>query len=237
MSDLTVVPRTVQSETVDKLRDAIMTGRFKPGARLAESMLCQLMNVSRTSIREALRRLEGERLIVIVPNKGPSVAQIEWPEAAAMYEVRALLEGEAAARFARLATAPEIKQMRTAVRNFVTAVANDDAMGRITSTNDFYDVLLAGCGNPIIGEVLQGLKARINFLRFQSMTRPGRAKVSAAELKRILRTIEAHDDEAARNAAVDHVNSAAAAARAFFSEGKSSDRSSSRRTQRTERVA
>jgi DNA-binding GntR family transcriptional regulator len=211
--DLKIVPRTVQSETVDKLRYAILTGRFKPGARLAEAMLCNLLNVSRTSIRESLRRLEGEKLIVIVPNKGPSVARITWAEAAGIYEVRALLEGEATARFAQVVKPDQIKTMRSAIRSFARAVADNDALGRISTTNEFYDVILGGCENPVIADILQGLRARINFLRFQSMGRPGRTKHSVAELKAILRAIERGDPAAARKAAIKHVTSASVAAR------------------------
>ncbi|MGE3625836.1 MAG: GntR family transcriptional regulator, partial [Hyphomicrobiales bacterium] len=94
--DLTISPQTVQSQVVSKLRDAILSGHFQPGERLVESALCEMANVSRSSIREALRRLEAEKLIVIVPNKGPSVANITWEEAEDIYQVRALLEGGAA---------------------------------------------------------------------------------------------------------------------------------------------
>ncbi len=79
--DLKVTPRLVQSQIVSKLREAILTGHFKPGERLVESTLCQMINVSRSSLREALRLLEGEKLILNVPNKGPSVAEISWVEA------------------------------------------------------------------------------------------------------------------------------------------------------------
>jgi DNA-binding GntR family transcriptional regulator len=179
-------------------------------------MLCKLMSVSRTSIREALRRLEGERLVVIVPNKGPSVARIHWEDAAAIYEVRALLEGEAAARSATRVSESDIDSMRRSLRAFTVAVRTNDAMGRVASTNEFYDVLLRRCGNPIIGEVLKSLNARINYLRFQSMGQPGRSKFSAVELRKILTAIEARNAKAARNAAVEHVLAASAAAQSFY---------------------
>ena len=216
LGDLKVVPRTVQSETVDKLRNAILIGQFKPGTRLAESMLCELMSVSRTSIREALRRLEGEKLVTIIPNKGPSVARIEWDDAKAIYEVRALLEGEAAARFASRVTPADIQAMRRALRAFNAATAEDDAIGRVTATDDFYQIILRGCANSTIGEVLQNLNVRINFLRFQSMARPGRSKHSAIELRRIFTAIEKGDAAAARHAAVEHVKSACDAIKVFY---------------------
>lgn len=214
--DLKIDRLTVQAQAANKLRDAILTGYFKPGQRLVEAELCEMMQVSRTSMREALRRLEAERLVTIIPNRGPSVSAISWEEAEQIYAVRAMLEGEAAALFARRATLDDNRRMRDALKAFVDADDKDDAIGRLSTTSQFYEVILAGCGNAIIREVLQGLVARINYLRARSMSRPGRARHSAAELRRILTAIEKKDPRAAREAAVAHVQSACAAAREVF---------------------
>jgi DNA-binding GntR family transcriptional regulator len=218
--DLKIAPQTVQSQTANRLRDAIVTGYFKPGERLVEGTLCELMSVSRTSVREALRRLEAERLIVIVPNRGPSVADITWEEAEQIYQVRALLEGEAAAMFAQRATPADIKKMRKALDAFAEAAADDNPIGRLDATGQFYDVLLAGCGNRIIREMLDGLVARINFLRARSMSRPHRARYSLVEMRRILSAIQRKDVALARKAAVDHVLAACLAAREVFKSKK-----------------
>jgi DNA-binding GntR family transcriptional regulator len=214
--DLKVEAQTVQTQTANKLRDAILSGYFKPGQRLIEAELCDTMQVSRTSVREALRRLEAEKLITIVPNRGPSVTEITWEEAKQIYDVRAILEGEAAALLAERATPAERREMHHALAAFVEADENDDAIGRLTSTSRFYDIMLRGCGNRIISEMLQGLVARINFLRARSISRPGRARYSAAEMRRILRAIEKKDPAGARAAAVQHVRNACAAAKAVY---------------------
>ena len=78
----------------------------------------------------------------------------------------------------------------------------------------FYDALLGGCDSAVIAELLQGLVARITCLRARSMQRAGRARESAAELRRLLARLEARDAAGARTAAIDHVRSACAAARA-----------------------
>lgn len=216
--DLKVLPVTVQAQTVTKLRDAILSGMFQPGERLVESDLCQRMGVSRTSIREALRRLEAERLVTIIPNRGPSVTEITWESAREIYEVRALLEGQAAAAFAERASAAELDEMRRALADFEAAVAQNDSLKRLTTTERFYKVILDGCGNRVIAELLEGLIARITFLRARSMSRPGRSKLSAAEMRRMLRAIESGKPRAAQKAATDHVKAAAAVAREVFGE-------------------
>jgi DNA-binding GntR family transcriptional regulator len=214
--DLKIEPQTVQVQTANKLRDAILSGYFKPGQRLMEAELCETMRVSRTSVREALRRLEAEKLVTIIPNRGPSVAEITWAEAKEIYDVRAILEGEAAALFAKRATVEQKREMAQALKAFGKADAEDDAIGRLTSTSRFYDVMLQGCGNSIIRELLQGLVARINFLRARSMSRPGRGRYSATEMQRILKAIEKKDAAGARAAAVQHVRAACAAAETVF---------------------
>jgi DNA-binding GntR family transcriptional regulator len=220
MLDMKVSPRTVLSQTVDKLRMAILSGHFKPGERLVEQVLCQKMSVSRTSVREALRRLEAERLVTIVPNKGPSVTVIDWAEAEEIYDVRALLEGEAAALSATRIRPNQLADMREALDDFDKAVAQEDPMGRVLATSRFYDAMLAACQNSVIRELLQGLVARINFLRARSMSRPGRARHSAIEMRRMLTAIGRKDPKRARAAAVEHIRAACTAARGVFESKK-----------------
>ena len=76
--DLRVSRKSVQQETVEKLRGAILSGVFTPGIRLVEADLCNSLGVSRPLLREALRSLQAERLIDIVPNRGPQVPRLSW---------------------------------------------------------------------------------------------------------------------------------------------------------------
>jgi DNA-binding GntR family transcriptional regulator len=210
--DLQVAPRTVQQETVQKLRTAILAGMFQPGDRLVEAELCKMLGVSRPSVREALRSLEAERLIAIVPNRGPQIPVMPWAEAEQIYHVRALLEGEAAALSARCATPEDLKEMEAALAAFARAVRAGHGAARIETTARFYAAILRSCGNRIIEEMIQGLQARINFLRARSMSSPGRARFSLAEMRAIHAAIERHDADAARRAAIEHVRQAQRAA-------------------------
>ena len=208
----------VQSQTVSRLREAIIGGTFSPGERLVENALCQRFGVSRTSIREALRRLEAESLVVITPNVGPSVASMDWEAAAQIYDVRALLEGRAAALCAERASPETIAKIRVALDAFEAAAAHDDPVARIRSTEDFYDAILIGCGNKELHNLIRGLLARISLLRVTSMSRQGRALSSALELRRIFEEIASGNPSGASAAATEHVRCAAASARIVFSE-------------------
>ncbi|WP_158213343.1 GntR family transcriptional regulator [Pigmentiphaga sp. NML080357] len=214
--ELKISPRSVQQETVRLVREAITSGYFKPGERLVEAKLCSLLGVSRTSVREALRVLATEKLITIVPNKGPSVAELSWQEAENIYHLRALLEGEAAALAAARVQPEDLARMRAALDAFADAVEQQDWKARISATADFYEVVIQCCGNAIMGEVLHGLLTRINFLRARTMASPGRAKHSVRELENIYAALEKGDARAARAAAVAHVKAAEAEAREVY---------------------
>lgn len=215
-SSLRISPKTVQQQIVEKLRGAILEGVFQPGDRLVEAELCEKLGVSRPSIREALRSLEAERLVEIIPNRGPQIPVLTWEHASEIYQVRALLEGEAAFIAAKRATPDDLKQMRAALGTFGKAVRDDDAAAEIVSTAEFYGHILRLCGNRIIEETLSGLLARINFLRGRSMSQPGRAKFSLQEMKSIYDAIAAKNGAAARAAAVKHVENAHASANAAY---------------------
>lgn len=209
---VTPVVAPVRAQIVAKLRSAILSGRLAPGERLIETALCETLHVSRTSLREALRQLEAERLVTIVPFKGPTVTIMTADDAKQIYEVRALLEGRAAELVAEKATDQDIAAMEKALAKFGEAVEAGDAMGRITFTDAFYDVLLRACGNRVVMEVLEGLHARVNFLRFYSMSSPERAAESAKEMRAMLAAIRARAPQEAARAARDHVRQAEASA-------------------------
>lgn len=219
--DLKVMPITVTAQAVSKLRNAILSGVFSPGERLLEQSLCEWIGVSRTSIREALRRLEAERLITITPNRGPSVTEIDWEEANSIYDVRALLEGEATALFAASSSRAQLEEMKLALADFERAVAINNPIERLDSTERFYGVILAGCGNPIIKEIIQGLVARINFLRARSMSQEGRSRQSAVEMWHIYDAIEKRRPEQARKAAINHIEAAKGAAHETYIQDRS----------------
>jgi DNA-binding GntR family transcriptional regulator len=211
-------PQLVRELAAEVIRDAIMSGALAPGERLVEAALSKRMGVSRPSIREALSQLAAEKLVTMTPNKGPSVATITWEDAAQIYEVRAMLEGEAAFLFAARASKENLFTMREALGQFEDAISSHDSAGLLISTERFYQVMLNGCGNHIIAELLQGLKARIGVLRTRSMSRPGLVKHSLKEMTAMLKALQAKNGETARAAAHVHVRAAAIAARESFHE-------------------
>jgi DNA-binding GntR family transcriptional regulator len=214
--DLRVSPRTVQQEVVAKLRHAILSGMFMPGNRLIETNLCTSLGVSRPSVREALRSLQAEHLIEIIPNRGPQIPVLSWRDAEEIYEVRELLEGEAAARCAVAITQDEIEALADRLDAFRRASKANDVADQIKMASEFYAIVLRNCGNKIIEQVQAGLLARVSFLRARSMSLPGRAKKSYEEMNAIFSAIKSRDAKEAYKKARHHVINARAAAKKAY---------------------
>jgi DNA-binding GntR family transcriptional regulator len=222
LSDLRVdpAPSLIREQALENLRAAIISGYYRPGDRLIERELCEAMGVSRTSVREVLRRLEAERLVSVVPRKGPVVSSISPEEGRDIYEVRALLEGAAVRGFVRSATTAQVTDLRLLANAFGRASDNNDMANLVAIMSEFYDVLLDNCGNHAICDLLKSLHARISYLRGTSMSKPGRVIRSVEEINAIVDAIEAREEDRAWQACQDHVNNAAKTALNRLAEDK-----------------
>jgi DNA-binding GntR family transcriptional regulator len=205
--ELEILPlaASLRREIETRLRSAITQGRFHAGERLIERELCEMLGVSRPSLREALRQLEAEELVTLRPHRGPAVAEITIGEASEIYEIRATLEGLAARLFTRRASDAEVEQLRQTLREFKKAAA-DASLGLLDRKNKFYEVLLNGCGNRVIRRVLSQLHNRIRLLRAEILA--GRTKAALAEVTKIVDAVERRDENAACLASIEHIERA-----------------------------
>ncbi|MDY7577700.1 GntR family transcriptional regulator [Herbaspirillum sp. RTI4] len=205
-------PDSLRSQVENYLREAIMNGRFKPGEKLSERELCELLDVSRPSLREALRKLEAEKLITMVLHRGPMVSSISLAEARDLYAIRALFESYAVSGFAKLASDEAVARLGDVVQTLKDEAASGDRKRLLAAKADFYDVILNGCGNALIKEMLLSLLSRINLLRATSFSSPDRLPESLKEIDQLYAHIKARNADAAGKAAVLHIQNAEKAA-------------------------
>lgn len=206
------VAAPVRQKVVEVLRAAITGGRFAPGERLTERSLCELTGVSRVSVREALRQLESEGLIEIQPNRGPLVSRLTRRDAQSLYQMRGALEALAARLFADQASDAQTAELEAAVRVLQAAYKSRDLEQVVAAKRRFYEVLIAGSGNNMIGPALNTMYARINQLRRISLSSPRRAPQSMREIRAIVAAIKRRDPAAAYAASLHHVEQATKAA-------------------------
>lgn len=202
----------LRQSVTESIRNAIAVGRFKAGERLPERTLCEITGVSRTLIREALRQLESEGLIKVLPHRGPIVARVSPEQAEGIYQVRLVLEGLACQLFAEKASDGHLRALREAFDQVKRSYRTKDPLVRLNAKNRFYECLVEGARNDALGAALHMLNARIMLLRATSLAAPGRTKASLAELQEIIDATRSRDGNAARAAGERHVRNAAEAA-------------------------
>jgi DNA-binding GntR family transcriptional regulator len=171
----------LRRQVVDELRQAIIAGRLEPGARLIERALIEMLGVSRTVLREALRQLESEGLIAVLPNKGPVVRELTLDEAKDLYSIRAVLEGLAARLFVENADDPEIDRLAKALDLTIDAYRRGDPQEILEVKNGFYDILFAGARSGTLSAMLESLHARIWRWRALGLSHPRRSAERSAE--------------------------------------------------------
>jgi DNA-binding GntR family transcriptional regulator len=213
---LTEHPPLRRDQAFERLRDAIITGHFAPGARLIERELCEAMGVSRTSIREVLRRLEAEQLIEVEPRRGPIVARLTRKQVAEIYEVRALLETAVVRRFALEASSEDIAELRRIYEELSVARRKEDVPAIVNTTRRFSEHMMAVVDHELINDIHQKLIARISVSRVLAISVPGRLEQSAAELAVVMDAIERRDAEGAAQSLAIYVRNAGAAALKHF---------------------
>lgn len=206
-------PATLRALAVDRLRQAIITGRFAGGDRLVERTLCDQLGVSRSVVREAIRYLEAEGLVETLSRSGPVVATLDWDQARQIYDIRRLLEADAAAACARMADGATKDRLRTALAQ-LEAAFSDAVPGRVyEATTRFYEVIFTSAGHQMAWEVVQRLNGRISRLRALTLATTDRRVSGPAHMARICAAICDNDPAAATRAVQDHLTDASEIAR------------------------
>jgi DNA-binding GntR family transcriptional regulator len=210
MTSLKVVPQPVRRQVEDALRAAIVSGRFLPGEHLPDRLLCETFGTSRSVVREAVRLLEAEGLVIVHPNRGPFVAQLSVEEARDVYEVRAALEALAGEGFALRATAEERAALRAVYEELKAAAQKEVSRDVLLDIKRrFYQILTAGSRNVLATRMLERLLIRNSQLRATSLSSPNRLKKTIKELGVILTAIDRRDAAATAAACRAHVQAAA----------------------------
>ena len=204
----------LRRQVLDELRQSIIAGRLQPGFRLVERELIAMMRVSRTVIREALRQLESEGLVAMVPNKGPIVRELTLDEARDLYSIRAVLEGLAARLFAENADHSLVPKLKQALKTTSEAYQNDEPEFILQAKNSFYEVLFEGAGSETLSSMIGALHVRIWRWRALGLGHPSRSPARSAQsiagLTAVLAAIEKRDAALAEKLMRDEVTKAAA---------------------------
>jgi DNA-binding GntR family transcriptional regulator len=188
------------------LRDAIARGELKPAQRVMEVEVADWLEVSRTPVREALRRLESEGMLRVEPRMGLVVASISRQAMLELYVMREVLEGTAARLCARHASDLEIMELEELVKREERLQDNFEALARHNRL--FHEAVHRGAHNRYLEKSLSAVNDSMYLLGPSQMLLPERAESARAEHAELFEMIRQHDGDAAEAAARRHVRSA-----------------------------
>ena len=188
------------------LRQAILRGEFKPGERLMEIQLANKLGVSRTPIREAIRKLELEGLVLMIPRKGAEVAKISESNLRDVLEVRRSLEELAIDLACQRITAEELESLNKAEVDFKAAIGNGDAMQIAQTDEQFHEIIYNSTKNQKLVQILNNLREQMYRYRLEYIKDADKRQILMVEHEHILKALTLRHIQEAKMAVREHID-------------------------------
>lgn len=191
------------------LRNAILNGKLEPGKQIMEMKIAEILNVSRTPVREAFHMLEREDLIVTIPQSGVFVAGIKSKkEIDDIFQVRMELEGLAAALAAKNISENQINKLNNYIEQIKNCIKNNDLKKCIKIDIAFHEIIKEASDNKCLEKYLDSLFEQVTRFRSKSLNQEGRMEEALNEHRKLGKAIAKGNSEEARKIARDHIKAA-----------------------------
>ena len=190
------------------MRDAIRSGKFRPGEHLREADVAKWLNISRTPVREAFHRIISEGLLINGPWNGVMIAELSADQLVQLYAVREALEGAAAALAAEHATKAEVQLLFKIAASEASEKGNPDRL--VTINGELHQTLYAAAHNSYLLQSLNSIVDALGLLRHSTFVLPGSIELAHREHLQIIRAIRDHKPAEAERLARAHVRHALA---------------------------
>jgi DNA-binding GntR family transcriptional regulator len=197
--------REVISET---LREAIVSGTLKPGERLMEIQLAEELGVSRTPVREAIRKLELEGFVVMIPRRGTYVADLSIKDVNEVFEIRTALDILAAGLAVERITEEELEQLERVLVEIGEYIEQNDIEKIVAADSRYHDILYRASRNDRLVGIINNLREQFTRFRSISMAYPGRIKNTVEEHRQLVEAIAQRDIALAQRLAREHMENA-----------------------------
>lgn len=188
------------------LRQEILTGNLKPGERLMEIHLANKLGVSRTPIREAIRKLELEGLVIMIPRKGAEVAQISWKSLKDVLEVRSALDALAIELACERMEQNELELLYKACESFEDATKTKDTRQIAEADVAFHDIIVLSTENKRLIQLVNNLSEQMYRYRFEYIKDESQHEMLVQEHKEMYRCIQCKDKKAAADVVKKHID-------------------------------
>lgn len=190
-----------------KIRKDIIWGKYRKDEELKELLIAEEMGVSRTPVREALRQLEREELVTIVPNKGTYVVGVTVQDMKDIYEIRAALEGLCARCAAESATPEQMEALEEILYLTEYHMKKEHGQQIVELSGKFHEILYDAGGSRMMTRILKNYFLYLEQARRVLFTIPGSVKQTALEHREIMEAVKARDGDRAELAVKQHITS------------------------------
>lgn len=196
---------SLSAKVFHKLREEILAGKYAADEELKEKNIGEELGVSRTPVREALRQLELEGLVSIIPNRGAFVVGVSLKDVKDIYEIRSLLEGLCAKWAARNITDEQLAELEENIflSEFHSAKENWEQI--LELDNRFHELLYQASASRELIHVLKDYHQYVQRVRKITLAEPERVKNSTGEHRLIVEALKNHDPETAQKQARNHI--------------------------------
>ena len=198
--------KTISAMVQERIRDAILNGTLPAGSRLDQNQLADDLNVSLVPVREALKKLEGEGFVQIIPRRGAFVAESSAEDMEDLYFARGMLEGQAAYHAAKNLTDADLAKLDQLFRTMGAALDVDDFAYFNQTNHDFHFIIYRAAGSKYLLSMITNLWDLALRYRHRYMFLKDQAAVIQAEHQTILDACHARDAKALRDAMTYHMH-------------------------------
>lgn len=196
---------SLRGRVYKKLREDILSGVYKENEELKETTIGQELGVSRTPVREALRQLELEGLVILIPNKGAYVTGITSKDIHDIYTIRSYLEGLCAKWACEHITDAQIEALEEILYLSDFHARRSHYKQLVELDNKFHELIYSACGSKILNHVLSDFHQYVERVRKITLSMPSRALKSNKEHADIVEAIKKRDGQLAEALAHEHI--------------------------------
>lgn len=206
VAEIIPIPRAALHEQVaHRLRQMLVENRILPGAKLNERELSEVLNVSRTPLREAIKMLAAEGLVELLPNRGAIAVELTEADVLNTFEVMAGLEAQSGELAAERITAAELAEIKAMHFEMLAAYTRRDLPNYYRLNAAIHNAINAAAKNPVLASTYAQVNARLQALRFRSNQDEEKWKAAVKEHEQMIEALEARDAAAMRRVLLDHL--------------------------------
>ena len=200
--------KSLRKLVVERLREAIQSSVLKPGQRLMEIQLAEALGVSRTPVREAMRELEMEGFVIMIPRRGTYVSDLSLKDITQVFEIRTVMEELAASLAAVRITEEELAELERILVMISGYIRENNQADFLKADVQFHQILYEASRNKWLIEIINNLRDHLMRFRSISTLYPGRLAQTWEEHRQLVEAIASHNVEKAKKVAVLHMTNA-----------------------------